>query len=178
MAIRNATVDDAEAIVQIYNRYILESVVTFEMETIDAAEIARRMKDVASRKLPWIVYETTNQATGDLEIAGYAYGGVFRDRSAFRNTVETTVYLDQAHTGKGLGFKLYNYLIQDLRQRGLRTVIGGIALPNEASVRLHEKCGFTKVAHFPEVGYKFDRWIDVGFWQMMLRDVPSNDPSI
>jgi phosphinothricin acetyltransferase len=84
--------------------------------------------------------------------------------------VESTIYLRPDAAGRGLGTKLYSSLLAELRDRQLHVAIGGIALPNAASVALHEKLGFEKVAHFRQVGNKFDRWVDVGYWQLILGD--------
>lgn len=89
-------------------------------------------------------------------------------RQAYRFSVETSVYLDRQQTGQGAGRMLYEALLAELRQRELHLAIAGIAQPNEASVRLHERLGFKKVAHFGEVGRKFGNWVDVGYWQLQL----------
>ncbi len=82
--------------------------------------------------------------------------------------METTIYLDTQCTRRGTGFELYSALIDAIRERSIHVAIGGIALANEESIRLHEKLGFTKVGHLQQVGYKFDRWVDVGYWQLVL----------
>ena len=112
--------------------------------------------------LPWIVIEDEGQ------VVGYAYASRWKSRCAYRYSVETTVYLSNAATGKGFGSLLYEHLIAELRQRSIHSLIGGIALPNAASVSLHEKFGFEKVAHFKEVGWKFNQWIDVGYWELII----------
>lgn len=89
-------------------------------------------------------------------------------RSAYRFCAEVTVYLDPDHTRGGIGSKLYDQLFPILKARVIHTAIGEITLPNEASFALHEEFGFSKVAHFKEVGFKFDRWLDVGYWQRNL----------
>jgi phosphinothricin acetyltransferase len=157
--IREAAASDAAAIAGIYNHYVLGTVVTFEEEPVSSDEIARRIEKVRSASLPWLVVE----ADGD--VVGYAYAGPWHTRSAYRFSVETTVYLAPAQVGRGIGSKLYGELLSTLQTRRIHAAIGGIALPNETSVALHEKLGFRKVAHFDEVGFKFDRWIDVGYWQ-------------
>ena len=101
-------------------------------------------------------------------LMGYAYATPWRVRSAYRFSVESSVYVSPDHPRKGVGTRLYRQLIDELRARGLHMVIGGIAQPNEASVALHEAMGFKKVAHFSEVGMKFGRWIDVGYWELKL----------
>lgn len=157
--IRPATRDDCEAIARIYNHYILNTVVTFEEQPITASDIAERLKSVVAASLPWLVSERAG------EIVGYAYAGKWNARSAYRYSVECTVYLDQAATGRGLGSELYDALFPILRRNEKHVVIAGISLPNDASVALHEKFGLKKVAHFGEVGFKFGRWVDVGYWQ-------------
>jgi len=162
MMIRPALPADAEAITRIYNYYILNTVITFEEQTMTPQAIVERMREVTAASLPWLVAESSGR------IAGYAYASKWKDRSAYRFSVESTIYLDPTAVGVGFGSRLYEALLADLRQQELHVVIGGIALPNEASIRLHEKFGFRKVAHFEEVGYKFGQWIDVGYWQLFL----------
>ena len=162
--IRPATVNDAEPICAIYNHYIATTTISFEEEPVQAADMAQRIADVGAAKLPWLV-----MLEGD-KLIGYAYATKWRARAAYRFAVESSVYVDQHYAGKGAGTMLYEALLAELRQRELHLAIGGIAQPNEASVRLHERLGFQKVAHFNEVGLKFGRWIDVGYWQLKLTD--------
>lgn len=158
MNIRPATRNDTTAICDIYNYYIDNTIVTFEEEHVVPDEMFRRIES----KAIWIVGEV------DREIVGYAYAGMWRERKAYERTLESTVYLKKGAQGNGYGTELYSELIDQLRKTDSHVVIGGISLPNEASVRLHEKMGFVKVAHYNEVGYKFDKWIDVAFWQLIL----------
>jgi L-amino acid N-acyltransferase YncA len=102
-------------------------------------------------------------------VIGYAYAGKWNVRSAYRHTVETTVYLSNSTLSKGWGTRLYQALFDTLRDKSIHTIVGGITLPNPASIALHEKFGMKKVAHFSEVGYKFGKWLDVGYWQMELK---------
>lgn len=162
--IREATVSDLAVIADIYNHYITDTVVTFEEEPVSAAEIARRIEEVRSASLPWLVAEVGSQ------VVGYAYARPWHARSAYRFSAEITVYLAPSHTGRGIGSKLYGELFPVLQARRIHAVMGGIALPNEASVALHEKFGLRRVAQFEEVGFKFDRWIDVGYWQRTFQD--------
>ena len=162
--IRPVTAADAERICAIYNHYLATTTISFEEEPLTAADMAQRIADVAAAKLPWLV-----MLDGD-KLIGYAYATKWRVRAAYRFAVETSVYLDPQHAGKGAGTVLYEALLAELRQRELHLAIGGIAQPNDASVRLHERLGFKKVAHFEEVGLKFGRWIDVGYWQLKLSD--------
>ena len=160
--IRAAQSDDAAAIAGIYNPYIRDTIITFEEEPVTAAEMAGRLDEVFAAGLPWLVAEDAGQ------VVGYAYAGKWKGRCAYRHSVECSVYLASHHLGRGLGTGLYQALFARLRDMGLHVVIGGIALPNPASVALHEKMGMRQVARFEEVGYKFGRWIDVGYWQMTL----------
>jgi phosphinothricin acetyltransferase len=157
--IRAATAEDAEAILRIYNHYVANSVATFEEEPVELPAMVERMQKVAQARLPWLV------AVEQGSVVGYAYAAPWQQRSAYRFAAESTVYIDPSATGRGLGSLLYAELLPAIRARGIRSVIGGIALPNDASVRLHEKLGFEKVSHFKEVGFKFERWVDVGHWQ-------------
>ena len=162
MKIRDANKTDASAVAAIYNRYILTTSISFEEAPVPEAEMAQRMADVQAAGLPWLVLEA------DGAVLGYAYATKWRVRHAYRFSVESSVYLDHEKAGQGYGTALYHALLAKLRASDYHLVIGGIALPNPASVALHEKMGFEKVAHFKEVGYKFGRWVDVGYWQLSL----------
>jgi phosphinothricin acetyltransferase len=159
--IRMATAADAGAICAIYNHYVTETIVTFEEQPVTTAAMRSRMDAVLAR-LPWLVIEH------DGAIAGYACASPWKTRIGYRFAVESSIYLAPAHVGQGLGFALYENLLESLCARNIHCVIGGAALPNPASVALHEKLGFTKVAHFRENGCKFGRWIDVAYWQKLL----------
>jgi phosphinothricin acetyltransferase len=162
ISIRPAESSDAEAIARIYNHYIRETVVTFEEEEVTAAIMEGRVQEVAGASLPWLV------AHDPTSVIGFAYAGKWKVRAAYRFAVETTIYVDQRITGQGVGPKLYQELLTVLRSKSVHAAIGGIALPNAASVALHERLGFSKVAHFKEVGFKLGRWVDVAYWQMLL----------
>jgi len=160
--IRAATSTDAESVASIYNYYVTDTVVTFEEEAVSSSQMAERIEEVTSTPLPWLVAEIAGR------VVGYAYASKWKGRCAYRFSTEITVYLERGQVGLGLGSRLYAELFPLLRDRGMHVVIGGIALPNPASVALHEKFGLAKVAHFGEVGFKFGRWIDVGYWQRIL----------
>jgi L-amino acid N-acyltransferase YncA len=162
LELRDARADDADAITAIYNHYILHSSISFEEEAVNAATMAQRVADTQQAGLPWLV------CLIDGQVIGYAYASKWRVRPAYRFAVESSVYLGTQWSGRGAGTALYAALIARLRALELHLVIGGIALPNPASVALHEKMGFAKVAHFSEVGRKFERWVDVGYWQLPL----------
>ena len=159
--IRQVSIEDADKIAEIYNYFIESTIATFEEQLIDVEEMKKKILGVI-QKFPWIVYENNGQ------IMGYAYAGIWKNRSAYKHSVEITVYLNQKITSNGIGSKLYYELIKQLKELGVHVVIGGISLPNEISVALHEKFGFKKVAHFKEVGYKFNKWVDVGYWQLTI----------
>ena len=163
MIVRDADDKDIRQIVEIYDHYIATSHATFEIDPITASEMRRRMVEGADRGYPFLVADLEE------EICGYAYAGKFKSRPAYKNTAEVSVYMRKGEGGKGIATRLYEELISRLESmEGLHTVISGISLPNEPSVRLHEKFGFRKVAHLHEVGRKFDRWIDVGYWHLIL----------
>jgi L-amino acid N-acyltransferase YncA len=162
LTIRPAAISDAESIAGIYNYYVTNTIVTFEEEAVSPFEIARRIEAVWSSALPWVVAEL------DSQVVGYAYASKWKTRYGYRFSTEVSVYLDAAHGGRGIGSKLYGTLFPLLKERGIRNIIGGIALPNDASVALHEKFGLEKVAHFKAIGIKFDQWIDVGYWQLRI----------
>jgi phosphinothricin acetyltransferase len=159
--LRNVRPDDAPSICEIYNHYVLKTPITFEEDPVSPDEMRQRILEV-TQTLPWLVCEE------DGKLLGYSYAKKWKERSAYRHSVESTVYLHPSSVGKGRGFALLDVLLVELRARQIHCVIGGIALPNEASVALLEKFGFRPVAHFKEVGYKFGRWIDVGYWQLLL----------
>jgi len=160
--IRAAEPVDVTTVAAIYNHYVTHTVVTFEEQPVSAAEIARRIDDVRSASLPWLVAEEAGR------VVGYAYATMWKARSGYRFSAEISVYLAPEDIGRGIGSKLYDRLFPALQARGIHAAIGGIALPNEASVALHEKFAMRKVAHFQETGFKFDRWVDVGYWQRTL----------
>ena len=158
-SIRAARLEDAAKICSIYNNYILTTCISFEEAAVSEEEMRRRIEEVLSYAI-WLVVEN------ELGVVGYAYATHWRPRSAYRFSMESTVYLAAGVTGQGLGSQLYKRLIEQVRERGVHSLVGGIALPNAASVKLHEKLGFKKVAQFEQIGWKFDRWIDVGYWQL------------
>ncbi len=160
--VRVASVDDAPAIAAVYNYYVTETTVTFEEEPVSAAAMHQRMQAVWASSLPWWVAER------DGEIAGYAYAGKWKGRSAYRFSTEVSIYVNPAHVRHDIGTEFYSRLLPTLKSLGMHVAIGVIALPNAASVSLHEKFGFVKAGHLKQVGFKFQQWIDVGFWQRIL----------
>jgi phosphinothricin acetyltransferase len=162
LAVRCARSEDAEQVVAIYNHYVATSVITFEEDAVVASEMANRILEIQAASLPWLVAEMESR------IVGFAYAGKWKTRAAYKFSTEVTVYVRDGLGGWGIGSKLYGQLLPELKSGGMHTAIGGVALPNEASIRLHEKFGFKKTAHFEEVGFKFNRWVDVAYWQRRL----------
>lgn len=159
--IRQIVPSDFEAIANIYNHYISDSVISFEIIPVSISEMKDRVESIVTKGLPWLVAEEVG------EVIGYAYASQWNSRSAYKNSVEVSVYLSHLKTSQGVGTALYEALFEQLKGR-FHTAIGGITLPNPASVSLHEKFGMQKVAHFKEVGFKFEQWLDVGYWQVNL----------
>jgi phosphinothricin acetyltransferase len=166
--IRAATPDDSAALAAIYAPYVRDSAVSFETEPPDAAAMRERM--LAGGSLyPWLIGEDEEGAP-----LGYAYAAAFRTRAAYRFAVETSVYLRGDAQGRGLGRALYEPLLDGLEAQGFTQAIAAIALPNEASIRLHERLGFTQAGTYRQVGWKLGAWHDVGLWQRPL--APSATP--
>jgi L-amino acid N-acyltransferase YncA len=160
--VRRATAADAAAIASIYAPYVTASIVSFETEAPDTAEMRRRIKSGADL-YPWLV-----AGDGDSPPSGYAYACAFRQRPAYRFTVETSVYVAGDAHRRGLGTLLYRALLPVLEAQGFAQAIAAITLPNEASVRLHEGLGFHQVGTYERVGFKFREWRSVGLWQREL----------
>lgn len=161
MRIRQATVDDAMRIAEIYNWYILNTIITFETEIVSPQEMQHRIRDKLQNH-DWLVGEVNHA------LCGYAYYGPFRARAAYQHTVESTIYLSQESIGHGFGRVLYTQLLESVENRGFREVVGVIALPNPPSIALHRKVGFAEIGTLKNVGYKFGTYIDVGLWQMSV----------
>jgi phosphinothricin acetyltransferase len=160
MNIRPVDLSDASQIAEIYNHYILTSHCTFEITPIEPGDISSRISELLDHDFPYFVSELSG------EISGYAYGHEYRPRAAYRHSIEVSVYLKKGSEGQGIGSALYSKLLTEIAKQDFHAIIAGIALPNIPSIRLHEKFGFEKVAHFREVGFKFGKWIDVGYWQL------------
>jgi L-amino acid N-acyltransferase YncA len=162
MRIRIATSADAAAIAAIYRPYVEGSRISFEEQAPRRDEMAQRMLGDVPGLYPWLVAEEGGR------IVGYATSAPFRTRPAYRWTVETGVYLDARATGRGLGRALLATLVGVLERQGYAVAIGAIALPNAASVALHEKLGFLHAGTYRLVGFKLGEWLDVGLWQIEL----------
>ena len=161
--IRSAITADAPAIQAIYAPIVRDTVISFETEIPTVQEIAQRIDDTLSTH-PYLVAEI------DGVVAGYAYASQHRSRPAYRWSADVTVYVAAEARRSGLGRALYGRLLPMLTEQQFHAAFAGIALPNPASVGLHEAMGFTPVGVYREVGYKFGRWCDVGWWQRLLKD--------
>jgi len=169
MRIRDARAEDGAPLAEIYRPYVETSAVSFEDEAPDAVALVARM--LAAPRLPWAVAE---DGTGD--VVGYAYATGHRGRAAYRWAVDCSVYLSPDARGRGTGRLLYATLLPLLRDLGYWRAYAGIALPNPASVGLHQAMGFTPVGVYKDVGYKLGRWHDVGWWQLPLEATSAQQP--
>jgi phosphinothricin acetyltransferase len=172
VTVRDATAADGDACASIYAPYVTDSAITFETEPPDGDEMAARIA-AAQATHAWLVLDDDEG-----EIRGYAYGGPFRARAAYRWSCEVSVYVARGHTGAGTGRQLYEALLERLAGRGYRTAVAGMTLPNEASLALHRAMGFEDVGTYRHVGYKLGAWHDVDWVQRPLADVgdPPREP--
>ena len=168
MRVRDATEDDAAACAAIYAPYVTDTAITFEYEPPSAAEMARRIA-AAQRAHAWLVLEDSADGGGS-RVVGYAYGGLFRAREAWSWACEVSVYLETGRRRSGGGRALYEALLARLTDRGYRTAVAGMTLPNEASEGLHRAMGFEPVGVYPRIGWKLGAWHDVAFAQRALGD--------
>jgi phosphinothricin acetyltransferase len=161
--IRSATIHDAFSICGIYNYYVNNTVITFEETPVSISEMEGRIRAVVS-KYPWIVWEEEG------EVLGYAYVNKWKDRAAYRHSAEDSIYVKNGAGGRGIGKTLLAALLEAAGKTGVHALVAGITLPNERSAALHEKFGFKKTAEFFEIGYKMDRWLNVGYWELIFQD--------
>lgn len=160
--LRNVSIEDAKEIGDIYNYYILNTNVTFEIDSIELEEMKRRI--VKTTKFnPWIVYEEDNK------ILGYAYIGEWKAREAFRFAKEISIYLDPTAKGQGIGTKLMEKLLEKCENYDVHTLISIITMPNNTSMALHKRFGFEKAGYFKEVGFKGEKWLDVAYLQLTIK---------
>jgi phosphinothricin acetyltransferase len=164
--IRSANIGDAAAIRAIYAPIVADTTISFEDIPPSVEEIARRI-DSTLKAYPYLV------ADHDGEVVGYAYASEHRTRSAYRYSVDVAVYVAPGARRTGVGRRLYEPLLAGITSRGYHAAFAGIALPNPASVALHEAFGFTHLGTYREVGFKFGRWLDVGWWQRVLLTPPA-----
>lgn len=159
--IRSARIEDAADLVAIYAPYVEKTAITFETEVPTVEAFASRIEKTLE-KFPYLV------AVEEGALVGYAYASTYYARAAYDWTVELSVYIQQDARGKGIGSLLYDALEEELTVRGFKNFLACIALPNAASIALHEKRGYEQVAHFKKVGYKFDTWHDIVWLQKSL----------
>ncbi len=163
MIVRPATADDLERINDIYNHFVLHSQATFDVEPI-----------TIERRREWFTHYSTSGphrllvADDDGIVTGFATSSPFRPRAAYATSIETSVYCDPDKLGMGIGSKLYARLFEDIKGEDLHRAYAGISLPNDASVSLHERFGFVKVGEYTEVGRKFGRYWNVGWFEKQL----------
>ena len=159
--IRPATIDDAAAIQRIYAPIVVETAISFEEVPPTVEQMATRIASTLKTH-PYLV------AVGSGQVCGYVYASRHAERAAYRYSADTTVYIAPEARGKGVGRALYTALLADLAGRGFHAAFAGVALPNPESVRLHESVGFERLGVYREVGFKFGRWHDLGWWQRLL----------
>jgi L-amino acid N-acyltransferase YncA len=161
LSIRDVRLKDAAGIAEIYRPIVEFTTISFEESAPDSDEVAARVRSIASA-YPWLV------ACLDDRVIGYTYAHRFRERSAYRHSVEVSVYVGEPARGCGVGRKLYETLLARLRDLGYHRAFAGIALPNDASIALHRSVGFEMIGIYSESGRKFERWIDVAWWQRVI----------
>lgn len=162
MEIREVRREDTTAIAAIYNHYIANTTITFETKAVDGAEMARRIDDISST-YPYLVCEDGGR------LAGYCYVHQWKGKAAYDATAEVTIYLDPECRGRRIGSALMDSLIGECRKRGFHALIACITVPNDPSVKFHERYGFKRVSYFPEVGRKFGKWLDIHDFQLILK---------
>lgn len=172
ISLRPAEPRDAEAIADIYAPVVRDTAISFETEPPSAAVMAERIENTLQQR-PWLV------ATDGDEVLGYAYASEHRQRAAYRWSVDVTAYIAESARRRGVGRRLYGALIPMLRAQGFRSAFAGIALPNDASVGLHEAVGFEALGVYRDVGFKLGAWRDVGWWSLRLADddAPPTQPT-
>ncbi|MCL2329542.1 MAG: N-acetyltransferase family protein [Bacteroidetes bacterium] len=162
MNIRKVTLDDAYAICNIYNYYVEHTVIALDTILISEIEAKQRINDIINSGHLFYVGEINGK------VIGFYHTQYWNNRCACTATVEESIFLDKDETGKGYGTQLFEHLLQHIDKNTVHVLIASIAIPNESSVRLHEKFGFKQISHMKEIGRKFDQWRDVGHWQLIL----------
>ncbi len=157
--IRTAQLEDINQLLAIYNHYVSNTIATLDHDLMTLKQMKTLLKSVLDQYL-FLVFEEEGK------IQAYAYASAWKSKHGYKNAVESTIYLNPEAVGKGIGTRLYYRLIQDLKKQGFQSVIAGLSLPNTRSVALHEKLGYIKVAHFGQIGEKFGKRVDVGYWQL------------
>lgn len=156
--IREAKLEDAQSVADIYNHYVATTVISFDESPQPVDKFIKSIEDGN----PWFILENEGK------VAGFTYAVQWKVKNAYRFIYESTIYLSGENTSKGDGSKLYSKLIEECRNRNLHSLVACIALPHEISVKFHEKHGFVKSGHIKEAGFKFGNWVDVGYWQLLL----------
>ena len=154
--IRDVLPEDAERIQEIYSPYVSDTVISFEITVPGKSEMKKRIQKLLANAFPYIVAENE---TGT--VVGYAYADKFGEREAYRYSFIVSIYLDMEVQSRGIGQKLYNELEKRMKKMGIVQVLSAITGKNEKSLKFHEKNGFTKIGHFPNVGYKMGEWHDI-----------------
>jgi phosphinothricin acetyltransferase len=162
-AVRDATAADADACAAVYAPYVRDTAITFELDPPSAAEMGHRIA-AAQERHAWVVLEDAGR------VAGYAYGGPYKERPAYRWSCEVSVYLEQGRRRGGAGRALYEALFERLVARGYRTAVAGMTLPNPASEGLHRALGFQPVGVWRRIGWKHGAWHDVAWTQKTLAE--------
>lgn len=160
--IRKVQLSDVQRIKEIYNHYIANTVMTFETDVLTEEQIRARIQKYTPQ-YPWYVAEV------DRRVIGYAYASEFIERTAYKFTSEVTIFIDKDFTKGGAGKALLSQLIADTQALGFTALVSIIALPNTASIKLHKTFGFESVGHLKKVGYKLGKWVDIEFWELLLR---------
>jgi L-amino acid N-acyltransferase YncA len=169
VSIRLATLADGAAVAALYAPYVRDTCITFEYDVPDGAEFGRRIETVL-KLAPWLL--AVESGPEGEKLLGYAYGGTWRTRVAYRWVIETAIYVDRKQHRRGIGRSLYGALLDLVRLQGFCRALGGITIPNPESIGLHEKLGFKLAGTFPKCGFKYGTWWDVGFWDLELREQP------
>ncbi len=167
--IRTVTENDAERMAEIYAPFVTDTSISFEIEPPTAEQFRERIRSTLIR-FPWLVTEV------DGRIAAYAYATRHRERAAYQWSVDVSVYVDPAYHRRGIGAALYRRLFEIVRAQGYYNAYAGVALPNEASVSIHESLGFQLIGTYRHTGYKFGKWHDVAWFQLTLRE-PAPNPA-
>jgi L-amino acid N-acyltransferase YncA len=159
--VRPAGETDVAGIAAIYDEQVRTGISTFDLEAPPASYWSHHLESTEPGD-HFLV------ADDDGDVVGFAYAGSYRPRPGYRLTRETSVYLAERARGQGLGRRLYDDLLASAAADGIHVVLALIALPNAASVALHERCGFEHLGTMREVGRKFDRWLDTAWYQRLL----------
>ncbi|MDR2758260.1 MAG: GNAT family N-acetyltransferase [Spirochaetaceae bacterium] len=159
--IRPVRCADAAAVCDIYNYYVENTAITFDETPAMAEAMEDHIREITAH-FPWFVWEEGG------EILGYASIHPWKERTAYRFSTEDSIYIKQGFQGRGMGKQLLTRLLEEIKKTDIHTVVAGITIPNEKSIGLHEKFGFKKIAQFPEIGYKLGKWLDVGYWELIL----------